>query len=168
MNSCVVASKTVLKAIVSPPNNLVLLSEAEKAWYVYKAASTDSADDDAVLLPDNGIGRWFKCNNQATSINYLVNQPTASPTTVLDFANKETIQLVFSSDTAINFSPSLRTGSAYLILDRNNGTWNITGWDSRIVFTDTSYNFNTGINLAILRLLMFNNKIYVSSVREYV
>jgi hypothetical protein len=147
-------------------NGLALIVLSKKAWYVYDIGATEAADNDNIILPDDSVGRWYKCNNEANILNTASTQNTAGSTTTLDFSNLENLQLVFTQNTTINFVSSLRNGHGNLILNRNNGSFNITSWDVRVRFAGSSYNFSTS-NIAILSLVFFNNVIYVTKISEY-
>lgn len=168
--SVVVDTLATLKAItgVNKFNGLALIVMAKKAWYVCDIASIESADDDDIILPDDGIGRWYKCNNDSNILNAANTQTTSTSTITVDFTNHEEIQLVFNQSAAVQFPVSLRNGYGYLILNRNGGNWNVISWDARTRFPSSSYNFSSSsINTAILNLVFFNNVIYVTKITEY-
>lgn len=170
MAGCVVDTLSTLKALTGTNkfNGLALVVFEKKAWYICDIASVEAADNDNIVMPDDGIGRWIKCNNESNILNSGISQSTTGSPTVVDFTNYEEVQLLFTQDTVINFPVTLRNGYAYLILNRNAGLHNVTSWDARIRFTGTSYNFSSGTNVAILTLVFFNNIVYVTKVVEYV
>lgn len=170
MSGCVLDTVNTLKSITGDAkfNGLAFIVLSKKAWYVCDLGAVDTADDNNVIMPDDGIGRWIKCNNDSNILNGAVTLTTVSNTTTIDFSNIEQLQLIFNQDTAITFPVNIRNGYGYLILNRNGGSWNITSWDNRVKFSSESYNFNNGINIAIMNLIFFNNVIYVSKTTEYV
>jgi len=168
--SCVIDTLNTLKALTNTNkfNGLALIVMAEKAWYVCDIAARDAADNKNIILPNDGIGRWFKCNNTSNVLNTTYTYTTTSSPLVVDFTNYEQINILFTQNCTINFQSLLRNGYGYLILNRINTTWLISGWDSRMRWSSTSYNFSNNINVAILHLVFFNNLIYVTKIAEYV
>ncbi|MBD2437372.1 hypothetical protein [Nostoc sp. FACHB-110] len=59
-----IADIDALKALTSSQrtDGYARLVKSNPAWYVFIAASTAVADDDLVLEPDDGIGRWLKAS----------------------------------------------------------------------------------------------------------
>lgn len=160
---------TTLKALTGTNkfNGLAFIIMSEKAWFVCDIGSTESADGVNIILPDDGIGRWYKCNNESNILNSSFDYTTtASPLTV-DFTNYEQLQVIFTQNCTINFQTTLRNGYGYLVLNRNSGSWTITGWDARCRWSGASYNFTSGINRAILTLVFLNNLVYVTKISEY-
>lgn len=170
MAGCIVDTLTTLKALtgVNKFDGLALVVQAKKAWYMCDIASIEPSDDENVVTPDDGIGRWIKCNNESNVLNSGVSQTTDSASTTVDFTNTEEIHLLLNQSTSIQFPVTLRNGYGYLILNRAGGAWAITAWDTRVKFTGTSYNFTNGINVAVIDLIFMNNNIYMTKVSEYV
>ena len=78
------------------PNYVGFLVASQKAWYMLDLSATDTADDDAVVAPNTGAGRWFK--SSATTENNAVGGGdvfNGANTTIqnLDSVNNYVIQL---------------------------------------------------------------------------
>lgn len=49
----------------------VRLVVSKKAWYIFIETATDTADDDAIVAPTTGNGRWFRVISTVTSNSVL-------------------------------------------------------------------------------------------------
>jgi hypothetical protein len=56
--------------------------EDKLSWYQSNPLSTAAADDDTVVMPDVGVGRWLKQNSRANVVQGLTSQILTSNTTV--------------------------------------------------------------------------------------
>lgn len=148
-------------------HGLPLVVMSKLAWYVLDLASTEAADDDLIILPNDGVGRWFKLNNNTNVRNIANIITTSSSSTTLDFTNYDEISLVFTQNTGILFNASIRNGVFNLILNRNGGSWTISSWDARIRWASSAYSFGSGINMTVLSFVSMNDVIYNSSIREF-
>jgi hypothetical protein len=74
--------------------------------------------------------------------------------------------VVFTQNSTINLQTTLRNGAGSLLLDRNSGSWTITGWDSRFRFGSNPV-FAFSSNFAIIEFICINNLIYVKSINTY-
>lgn len=149
-------------------NGLALIVQAEYAWYLFDSGSSASADDDLVVQPTTGTGRWIKLNNSSNIFNNYTSVIASTSTTTLDNANFDSIEVVFNTNTTINFETELRNGTTTCILNRNGGAWSITGWDSRVEWGDYSvYNFGVGDTITIIEFVVFDDTLYVVNINEF-
>jgi hypothetical protein len=74
--------------------------------------------------------------------------------------------VVFTQNSTINLQTTLRNGAGSLLLDRNSGSWTITGWDSRFRFGALSSPTFTS-NFLVIEFVCFNSLIYVKSINTY-
>jgi hypothetical protein len=173
MSGLVFSTKAQIKAIdtTTIPNGLCLASQDVHSWYQYDVSSVEGADNDLILLPDSGTGRWYKMNSSTNLLNTVnISLTTTSSTTVADFTNYEQVRIQFTQNSIVNFQSTLRNGYCRLIVDRNGGAWNITSWDSRILWNKwmpvtTPYNWSTN-TIAILDFVVIGSVIYGTNISE--
>lgn len=163
-------TKTNLKNISGTDkfNGLALVLMENHAWYVFDEASTTAADDDNIILPNDSVGRWFKCNNTSNILNTVQVITVNTSTTTIDVSNADVFNIVFNQNTTLNFNSNpLRNGQITLYLDRNSGGYTISGWDSRIVWNGSPYSFGSGVNTVALSFIIIGNIVYFMGYKEY-
>ena len=148
------------------PQGFAVVCIELKSWLIYDATSADAAVSGQIFAPTAGAGRWFRSNNTTNKLNTITSVTTTTSTTVADFTSVEQVRVVFTQNSTINLQTTLRNGAGSLLLDRNSGTWTITGFDTRFrwgtlgVFAFTS-------NFAVIDFVCINNLIYVTGVASY-
>jgi hypothetical protein len=148
------------------PQSFAVVCVELKSWLIYDATASDAIVAGQIFAPTTGAGRWFRSNNTANKLNTITSVTTTSGTTVADFTSAEQVRVVFTQNSTINLQTTLRNGAGSLILDRNSGSWTISGWDSRLRWGSWA-TFAFSSNFAIIEFTCFNNLIYVKSVTSY-
>ena len=148
------------------PQGFAVVCVELKSWLIYDATSADAAVSGQIFAPTAGAGRWFRSNNTANKLNTITSVTTTTPITVADFTSVEQVRVVFTQNSTINLQTTLRNGAGSLLLDRNSGTWTITGWDSRVRWGSNSV-FAFSSNFAVIDFVCINSLIYVKSVTSY-
>lgn len=145
----------------------------DTAWFVFKAGSSETADDENILAPDVGTGRWIKMNNTSDSSSLIVTETNISGIYEIDVTNTQALRLVFTANSTLDFVTLQRNGKFVLFLDRN-GTNSTVSWnDTRLDWSankNTVFSFNTTDSFAILEFfaeITNKNKIYLTSVTRY-
>lgn len=148
------------------PQGFAVVCIELKSWLIYDATSSEATVSGQIFAPTVGAGRWFRSNNTANKLNIPTSVTTTTSTTVADFTSTEQVRVVFTQNSTINLQTTLRNGAGSLLLDRNSGSWTITGWDSRFRFGSNPV-FAFSSNFAIIEFICINNLIYVKSVTNY-
>lgn len=148
------------------PQGFAVVCIELKSWLIYDATSADAVVSGQIFAPTTGAGRWFRSNNTANKLNTITSVTTTSGTTVADFTSVEQVRVIFTQNSTINLQTTLRNGAGSLLLDRNSGSWTITGFDSRFRWATHSV-FAFSSNFAIIEFVCINNLIYVKSVVNY-
>jgi len=148
------------------PQGFAVVCIELKSWLIYDATSSEAIVSGQIFAPTTGAGRWFRSNNTANKLNTITSVTTTSGTTVADFTSVEQVRVVFTQNSTINLQTTLRNGAGSLLLDRNSGSWTITGWDSRLRWGSNSV-FAFSSNFAIIEFTCINNLIYIKSVTSY-
>ena len=148
------------------PQGFAVVCIELKSWLIYDATSSEAAVSGQIFAPTAGAGRWFRSNNTANKLNIPTSVTTTTSTTVADFTSVEQVRVVFTQNSTINLQTTLRNGAGSLLLDRNSGSWTITGFDSRVRWGSWSP-FAFSSNFAIIEFTCINNLIYVKSVTSY-
>jgi len=142
----------------------------DRAWYLFDDTATDVADNENIVAPTIGGGRWFKMNNTTNNYNLIATEVNIAGTYSININNIEIIRLIFSNTTQLSFSTTIRNGKFAVFLDRNSTTSNITWNDSRIVWTANRgqpFDFLATNNSAYLEFFSINNVIYCTNVIRY-
>ena len=148
------------------PQSFAVVCIELKSWLIYDATSADAVVSGQIFAPTVGAGRWFRSNNTTNKLNTITSVTTTSGTTVADFTSVEQVRVVFTQNSTINLQATLRNGVGTLLLDRNSGSWTITGFDSRFRFgTWSTFAFSS--NFAMIEFVCINSLIYVKSVTSY-
>jgi hypothetical protein len=148
------------------PQGFAVVCIELKSWLIYDATASDATVSGQIFAPTTGAGRWFRSNNTANKLNTITSVTTTSGTTVADFTSVEQVRVVFTQNSTINLQATLRNGVGTLLLDRNSGSWTITGFDSRFRFgTWSTFAFSS--NFAMIEFVCINSLIYVKSVTSY-
>lgn len=102
------ADITALKAIDSSirTDGYIRAVGTKKAWYIFFSTASDSADDDIVVQPTSGTGRWFKVKSLVLAseipdlsefiddrVNALIAESSHITTTYNDTANTLTLSI---------------------------------------------------------------------------
>ncbi|MCA2594027.1 MAG: hypothetical protein IM526_02550 [Microcystis sp. M38BS1] len=148
------------------PQGFAVVCIELKSWLIYDATASDATVAGQIFAPTVGAGRWFRSNNTANKLNTITSVTTTTSTTVADFTSVEQVRVVFTQNSTINLQTVLRNGAGSLLLDRNSGSWTITGWDSRVRWGTWSV-FAFTSNFAIIEFTCINNLIYVKSITSY-
>jgi hypothetical protein len=148
------------------PQGFAVVCIELKSWLIYDATSSEATVSGQIFAPTAGSGRWFRSNNTTNKLNTITSVTTTSGTTVADFTSVEQVRVVFTQNSTINLQTTLRNGAGSLLLDRNSGSWTITGWDSRFRFGALSSPTFTS-NFLVIEFVCFNSLIYVKSINTY-
>lgn len=169
------ATKNDVKNI--PPSvrfdRLPVIAVDENSWYLFNANATDVADNELILEPSVGTGRWFKMNNSTDTSSLLTREDNVTSTYIINVTNTQALRLVLSGNTTLSFITQQRDGAFTIFLDRNSTGFNVTWNDTRLNWSanrNTPFTFNSGDNFAILKFFAVTtgvNKIYLTEVYRY-
>lgn len=154
-------------------NGLALLVIENASWYVFKAASTDSALGVDILVPDaaaSASGRWHRCNNRNNVLNNVL-EVTAIASTTINLTGTENVLVTLTADSTLLFS-NIRNGRLTLTVRRNGATNDLVGWDARIRWASGSPYIYPGsfsaTGTVIFTFIIIGTIIYQTNIKEYI
>lgn len=120
-----VSNITNLKNVDTSTGNKLRWVESKRAWYGYDSSSTGTADDENIVLPTSGVGRWHK-GEAKNPINGLVYTTYTGTQTINASSNTGLVITSTNGIVTVNLPSSPIAGDTIKIIHLSSTVSNVT------------------------------------------